>query len=64
MNNTADRLAELAKADKEGRCEVLPCKAEPLTPCDLCKYNPPSSFDGKPCGMCPAQIKQRSEQDD
>lgn len=23
-------------------------------PCDLCKYNPPSSCDGKPCTMCPA----------
>lgn len=23
-------------------------------PCDLCRYNPPSSRDGKPCGMCPA----------
>ena len=23
-------------------------------PCDLCAYNPPSSFDGKPCAMCPA----------
>lgn len=24
------------------------------SPCDLCKYNPPSSGDGKPCSMCPA----------
>ena len=24
------------------------------TPCDLCRYNPPSSRDGKPCTMCPA----------
>ena len=23
-------------------------------PCDLCVYNPPSSFDGKPCTYCPA----------
>lgn len=21
-------------------------------PCDTCVYNPPSSCDGKPCGMC------------
>lgn len=25
-----------------------------LAPCDLRLYNPPSSFDGKPCTMCPA----------
>lgn len=25
-----------------------------LTPCDVCKYNPPSSCDGKPCLLCPA----------
>lgn len=24
------------------------------SPCDLCRYNPPSSCDGKPCTMCPA----------
>ena len=24
-------------------------------PCDLCAYNPPSSCDGKPCTICPAQ---------
>ena len=24
------------------------------TPCDLCRYNPPGSGDGKPCTMCPA----------
>ena len=23
-------------------------------PCDLCRYAPPSSSDGKPCCMCPA----------
>ena len=28
---------------------------EPLTPCDVCKYNPPSSGGGKPCGICPAE---------
>ena len=27
---------------------------EPLTPCDLCLYDPPSSFGGKPCSICPA----------
>ena len=23
------------------------------TPCDLCRYAPPSSSNGKPCCMCP-----------
>lgn len=30
-------------------------KEEPTTPCDLCVFNPPSSADGKPCTMCPAE---------
>lgn len=28
---------------------------EPTSPCDLCRHNPPSSADGKPCTMCPAE---------
>ena len=27
-------------------------------PCELCRYNPPSSSDGKPCTMCPATPKE------
>ncbi len=27
---------------------------EPLTPCDVCRFSPPSSGDGKPCCLCPA----------
>ena len=27
------------------------------TPCDLCRYNPPSSCDGKPCSYCTAEGK-------
>ena len=29
----------------------------PDSPCDLCRFSPPSSFDGKPCSMCPAEGK-------
>ena len=29
------------------------------TPCDFCRYNPPSSTDGKPCCMCPATPYQK-----
>ena len=28
-----------------------------LTPCDVCKFNPPTSGDNKPCFICPAQAK-------
>lgn len=31
---------------------------EPLTPCDLCRYTPPSSGGKKPCAICPAIAKQ------
>lgn len=26
-----------------------------LTPCDVCRFSPPSSGDGKPCTVCPAE---------
>ena len=32
-------------------------KQSELTPCDVCRFNPPSSGDGKPCAVCPAQEK-------
>ena len=35
---------------------------EPLTPCDVCMYNPPSSMDGKPCCICPASPPERQEE--
>lgn len=28
---------------------------EAVSPCFLCKYSPPSSGDGKPCTVCPAE---------
>ena len=31
------------------------------TPCDLCRYDPPSSLDGKPCSMCPASVRDDLE---
>lgn len=34
-------------------------KQSDLTPCDVCRFNPPSSGDGKPCCMCPAQAKMK-----
>lgn len=32
-----------------------------LTPCDVCAYNPPSSFGQKPCFMCTAQARDWGE---
>ncbi len=32
-----------------------------LTPCDACRFNPPSSKDGKPCSICPAEGRQQDE---
>jgi hypothetical protein len=34
-------------------------KQSDLTPCDVCRFNPPSSTDGKPCLVCPAQAKMK-----
>lgn len=33
------------------------CKRSDATPCDNCRFNPPSSGDGKPCSVCPARAK-------
>jgi hypothetical protein len=32
-----------------------PAVEVPKTPCDLCRYNPPSSFSDKPCTICVAE---------
>lgn len=32
-------------------------KQSDLTPCDVCRFNPPSSRDNAPCTICPAQAK-------
>ena len=37
------------------RLERLPAETQHKMPCDLCVYNPPSSADGKPCALCPAE---------
>lgn len=36
-------------------------KQSELTPCDVCKFNPPTSGDNKPCFICPAQAKGGAE---
>ena len=37
---------------------------KPLTPCDVCRFSPPSSSDGKPCCMCPAERRPPERQED
>lgn len=32
---------------------------ERLTPCDVCRFYPPSSGDGKPCCICPAEGERK-----
>ena len=41
------------------RADVI--RENKTTPCDLCIYNPPSSFDGKPCSACPAAGEYKEE---
>ena len=37
---------------------------EPLTPCDVCRFSPPSSGDGKPCCLCPADRRPPEGEED
>lgn len=53
LKKAIDRLREFSEAEKEG-----------ISPCTFCRFNPPSSSDGKPCCMCPAEATLRREQDD
>lgn len=39
------------------RLERAEKRVKVMSPCDLCGYNPPSSGDGKPCSLCPAEPK-------
>lgn len=45
-----------SKAFKKTRREVKEQKSgfTKISPCDVCKFYPPSSGDGKPCSICPA----------
>lgn len=61
MYNSRDQFERCFPAWRDGKAElveyapVLAPSSDPLTPCDLCRYNPPSSFGGKPCCACPAE---------
>lgn len=42
----------------EKKCKEIQKALELSNPCDLCRYAPASSGDGKPCTMCPAERKE------
>ena len=62
-NDYACRNCEFAKLRALGPVEELSAlvKARNEGPCGLCRYNPPSSCDGKPCTICPAEGVIRAE---
>lgn len=33
-------------------------EAQTFDICEFCRYNPPSSFGGKPCTVCPASGRE------
>lgn len=54
-------IPTIKKTWNEKRCkEILEAlEQEPKSPCDVCRFNPPSSSDGKPCTMCPAESEEK-----
>ena len=63
MEHSAVTIADMSNIMRSWveRQPTLTPQNEPLTPCDVCMYNPPSSMDGKPCCMCPASPPERKE---
>lgn len=62
QKNRAKTFPGIAKAMAEqwaGKCAAADTHGHVANkaPCDLCMYDPPSSFGGKPCSMCPACAK-------
>ena len=59
INKSTGEVMELFRESNQelmtaaGRINALP-SAQP-TPCDVCRHNPSSSMDGKPCCVCPAE---------
>ena len=51
----ADTIAAIATHYNVSADYILGLTDNVKTPCDLCRYAPPSSSDGKPCCMCPVE---------
>ena len=56
------QIGSLSDKDREAlNISIKALEQEPISPCDVCRYNPPSSGDGKPCTMCPAEREDNNE---
>lgn len=47
-----------------GLVDEMTLPNEPLTPCDVYRFSPPSSGDGKPCCLCPADCRPPERQEE
>lgn len=52
----------LNKAESQAmQIKNLEARYARATPCDMCRFNPPSSGDGKPCTLCPSEREVNDE---
>ena len=47
-------LPQRADGVRDAIMDVISAPTVDAVPCDMCRYAPPSSMDGKPCTVCPA----------
>ena len=60
LKNSYHQLQEIFDRTYASNMAMGEALRERKNPCDLCRYNPPSSCDGKPCTMCPASSKEEA----
>lgn len=54
LDSVCDKYTALPSAEPETHDNARKTHAC-VSPCDECRHYPPSSADGKPCSMCPAE---------